>query len=65
MNIAIIYKYHLLRTRSANQSQTLCGGSLRRGNENLYGQGHKTKMAVMAINSKNIHKASSPEPEGL
>ena len=28
-------------------------------------QGHMTKMAAMAINSKNIEKSSSPEPEGL
>ena len=28
------------------------------------GQGHMTKMATMAINSKNFKK-SSPEPEGL
>ena len=28
-------------------------------------QGHMTKMAAMAINSKNIYKSSSPEPEGL
>ena len=28
-------------------------------------QGHMSKMAAMAINSKNILKSSSPEPEGL
>ena len=28
------------------------------------GQGHMTKMAAMAVNSKNLQK-SSPEPEGL
>ena len=28
------------------------------------GQGHMTKMATMAINSKNLLK-SSPEPEGI
>ena len=27
--------------------------------------GHMTKMAAMAINSKNLLKSSSPEPEGL
>ena len=27
--------------------------------------GHMTKMAAMAINSKNLQKSSSPEPEGL
>ena len=33
----------------------------------INGQGHITKMAAMAlaINSKNILKYSSPEPEGL
>ena len=31
----------------------------------INGQGHMTKMAVMAINSKNLHKSSSLEPEGL
>ena len=29
------------------------------------GQGHMTKMAAMAINSKNPSKSSSSEPEGL
>ena len=29
------------------------------------GLSHMTKMAVMAINSKNLQKSSSPEPEGL
>ena len=29
----------------------------------INGQGHMTKMAAMAINSKK--KSSSPEPEGL
>ena len=27
--------------------------------------GHMTKMAAMAINSKNLQKSSSSEPEGL
>ena len=31
----------------------------------INGQGHMTKMAAMAINSKNLKKSSSPEPEGL
>ena len=32
---------------------------------NIKGQGHMIKMAAMAINSKNLLKSSSPEPEGL
>ena len=35
MYMTIIFK-HLLRNRLANQSQTLCGASLERGNESLY-----------------------------
>ena len=31
----------------------------------INGQCHMTKMAAMAINSKNLQKSSSPEPEGL
>ena len=31
----------------------------------INGQGHMTKMAAMAINSKKIKKSSSSEPEGL
>ena len=31
----------------------------------INGQGHMTKMATMAINSKNFYKSSSPEPEGI
>ena len=31
----------------------------------INGHGHMTKMAAMAINSKNLQKSSSPEPEGL
>ena len=31
----------------------------------INGQGHMTKMAAMSINSKNLLKSSSPEPEGL
>ena len=31
----------------------------------INGQGHMTKMATMDINSKNLLKSSSPEPEGL
>ena len=31
----------------------------------INGQGHMTKMAAMAINSKNLLKSSSQEPEGL
>ena len=31
----------------------------------MKGQGHMTKMAAMAINSKNLLKSFSPEPEGL
>ena len=31
----------------------------------INGPGHMTKMAVMAINSKNLLKSSSPEAEGL
>ena len=39
-----------------------------RGNENYINnqnQGHMTKMATMAKNSKTIEKSSSPEPESL
>ena len=36
MYIAIIFKHHQLCNRLANESQTLCGASLGRGNENLY-----------------------------
>ena len=32
---------------------------------NINSQGHMTKMASMAINSKNLKKSSSPEPEDL
>ena len=32
---------------------------------NINSQGHMTKMATMAINSKNCYKSSSSEPEGL
>ena len=31
----------------------------------INGQGRITEMAAMAINSKNLLKSSSPEPEGL
>ena len=31
----------------------------------INGHGHMTKMVAMAINSKNLSKPSSPEPEGL
>ena len=31
----------------------------------INGHGHMTKMAAMAINSKNFLNVSSPEPEGL
>ena len=31
----------------------------------INGQGHMSKMAAMATNSKNLKKSSSPEPEGL
>ena len=31
----------------------------------INGQGHMTKMAAMAINSKKPLKSSSPEPKGL
>ena len=31
----------------------------------INGQGHMTKMAAMAINSKILQKTSSPEQEGL
>ena len=30
----------------------------------INGQGHMTKMAAMAINTKNLQKSSSLEPEG-
>ena len=54
MYMTIIFK-HLLLNRLANQSQTLCGASLGRGNEILYqGQGYMIKMAAMAINIKNL-----------
>ena len=40
----------LLRNHLANQSQTLCGASLGRGNEILFAaSGHMTKMAAMPI----------------
>ena len=29
----------------------------------MNGPGHMTRMAAMAINSKNLQKSSSPEPE--
>ena len=32
---------------------------------NINGQGHMTKMATMAINSKNLYKSCSSEPEDL
>ena len=32
---------------------------------NTIGPGHMTKMATMAINSKNHYKSSSSEPEDL
>ena len=48
----------LLRNRLANQSQTSCEASLGWGNKSLYNwsrtPGHMTKMAAMAINSKNL-----------
>ena len=50
--MTIIFKHFLLWNHLVNQSQTLCGALLGRGNEN--GQGHMTKMAAMAINSKNL-----------
>ena len=31
----------------------------------INGQGHLTKMAAMAINSKNLGKSLSSDPEGL
>ena len=31
----------------------------------INGQGHMTKMATMAINSKSLYKSYSPEPEDL
>ena len=32
---------------------------------NKNGQGHMTKMATMAVNSKNLNKSYSSEPEDL
>ena len=32
---------------------------------NINGHGHMTKMATMAINSKNLYKSYSSEPEDL
>ena len=32
---------------------------------NINGSGHVTKMATMAINSKNLYKSYSLEPEDL
>ena len=32
---------------------------------NINGSGHVTKMAAMAINSKNLYKSYSSEQEGL
>ena len=32
---------------------------------NINGSGHWTKMAVMAINSKNLYKSYTSEPEDL
>ena len=53
--MTIIFKHHLLRNSLANQSQTLCGGTFERGIESLKnGQGHMTKMAATAINSKTF-----------
>ena len=34
-------------------------------NVNINGPGHITKIAAMAINSKNHYKSSSSEPEDL
>ena len=31
----------------------------------INGKGHMTKMAAMAINSENVEKSSSSEPEDL
>ena len=42
MYMTIIFK-HLLRNCLANQSQTLCGASLERGNENLKRSGKPRK----------------------
>ena len=49
MHMTIIFKHLLLGNRLANQSQT----------------GHMTKMAAMAINSENLYKYFSSEPEDL
>ena len=60
-----IFKHLLLRNRLANQSQTLCGASLGRGDKSLYKwPGHMTKMAATPIYGKNFKKSSSPEPAG-
>ena len=36
MHMAIIFKHLLLSNHLANQSQTLCGASLGRGNESMF-----------------------------
>ena len=48
--MTIIFKYPL---HLANQSQTLYGVSLGEGMK-VYINGHMTKMAAMAVNSKNL-----------
>ena len=56
---------HDLGMTLTSQSQTLCGASL---GMKIYinGQGHMTKVATMAINSKNPFKnSSSSGPKGL
>ena len=52
MYMTMIFEHLFLRNRLANQSQTLCGTLLGKGNKN--GEGHMTKMATMAVNNKTL-----------
>ena len=63
------YDHNIQRSSSLKllgQSKSNFMWSILRENENVYinDQGHMTKMAAMAINSKNLLKSSYPEPEG-
>ena len=64
-----VYGHNIQTTSSlkplGQSSQTLCAAS-GKGNVNyIYGSGHMTKMAAMAINSKNFYKSCSSELEDL
>ena len=64
-----VYYHNVQRSSSLkllSQSKPNFMWSILRKGERVYinDPGHMTKMAAMAINSKNLQK-SSPEPEGL